>query len=423
MIRDSEDTALKSRPRDFTRNGALSPELLITILLEMVGDGGRRGYRHLLEQFWDHAEGRGISLPCDEPVSAAAFCKARRKLKPHAIRSLQHQVADEFGRLSEGRHLFKVRRILAVDGAKLSTQRSPELDGEFGTPSGGHCPQLLLSTLFDVIAEIPIDATVVPFKGSERDELLAMLPRIRKGDVVVLDRGYPSTEVISALIGHGADFVIRMPARSTYNAIETFLEFEGDDCRIILGEHPDSSPNVGQPIEVRAIRTTGEDGDPQVFISSLRRAEFTRTEILHLYRLRWEVELFYRLQKGDYIGHRQFHAKTPEGVRQEIYALHLYVTLTRHLMDDAAQAHGVQYHEISQKGAMLSFAHHLSQLLLVSDEQAADAALARILARIARTREPKRQGRSFPRVSLKPRPRWTPTGRWGSAKQIAAAGG
>ena len=63
---------------------------------------------------------------------------------------------------------------------------------------------------------------------------------------------------------------------------------------------------------MRAVRRNGPDGEPQVFLTSLPRSPFARTDILELYRRRWEVELFYRLEKGHYVvnvrrGYSWFH--------------------------------------------------------------------------------------------------------------------
>ena len=46
----------------------------------MVADGNRRGYRHLLDAFWDECASHHVLLPTERPVSAPAFCQARSKL-------------------------------------------------------------------------------------------------------------------------------------------------------------------------------------------------------------------------------------------------------------------------------------------------------------------------------------------------------
>ncbi len=167
------------------------------------------------------------------------------------------------------------------------------------------------------------------------------------------------------------------------------------------------------PIEVRAVRGTGPNGEVHVFLTSLARSHFSAQNVRQLYRMRWEVELFFRLEKGDYLGHGQFHARTPDGVRQEVYAMLLYVALTRHLMATASVVHRRPYQEVSQKGAILATSAYLVRLMLASEPRAARDWLRRLLTRISRLVEKKRPGRSFPRRSLKPPPRWGPAGRTG----------
>ena len=58
----------------------LTPDLLVVLLLFMVGDGHRRGYRHILDAFWDQCASHGVPLPTEKPVSASAFSQARGKL-------------------------------------------------------------------------------------------------------------------------------------------------------------------------------------------------------------------------------------------------------------------------------------------------------------------------------------------------------
>jgi len=80
-------------PRDFTRSGPLSPDLVTVLILYMVSDAGRRRYAHLLRAFWDEVAAHGIRLPCAEPVNATSFCEARHKITPTFFRELLYQVA------------------------------------------------------------------------------------------------------------------------------------------------------------------------------------------------------------------------------------------------------------------------------------------------------------------------------------------
>ncbi|MEE9391852.1 MAG: hypothetical protein V3W41_05025 [Planctomycetota bacterium] len=187
-----EDKIDDESRRDFSRNGPLSPRLLIVILLYLVTDAGRRGYKHLLDEFWDECEDFGLELPTEQAVSAAAFCKARKKLKPEVFRALLHEVVDGSQETHGPSYRWKGRTLLACDGSSISLQRSASSQDEFGGSSTGHCPQAMLSTLFDVHAKMLVDLTIARYAACERKELLKMLDRVRPGDVLLLDRGYTS---------------------------------------------------------------------------------------------------------------------------------------------------------------------------------------------------------------------------------------
>jgi hypothetical protein len=406
LIRNREASELKDTKAAFTREGPLQPELLITLLLFMVSDGNRRGYRHLLEAFWEEAKGQGLSLPTEDPVSAAAFCKVRQRLKGEAIRSLLREAVKVFDRNHGEAHRFHGRRCYAVDASKISLQRSPDLGKAFGGPPDSYVPQLMVTTLFDVMAKLPVDATISPYASSEREQLCFLVESLQPRDVVILDQGYPSYEVIECLISKGIDFVIRVPPVSSFPAVTTFVQSGGDDYRVVLCQTAE-----GKLVEVRAVRREGPDGKPQVFLTSLRRQEFSRSQILQLYGLRWEIELFFRLEKGSYLGHDQFHAKSPEGVRQEVFALLLLVALSRTFMAASATLTHVPYAHLSQKGALLAVSRCFTRLLLLQREDTARKLLLHLLERISKFPVKQRPGRSYPRRSFKPRPRWGAKGR------------
>ncbi len=49
----ASDPRPRHRQHDPSRDGVLSIELLITLLLFVVSEASRRGYRHLLDAFWE----------------------------------------------------------------------------------------------------------------------------------------------------------------------------------------------------------------------------------------------------------------------------------------------------------------------------------------------------------------------------------
>jgi DDE family transposase len=395
----------------FTRDGTLSPDLLISLLVYMAADGGRRGYQHLLDGFWDEAKANRVPLPTDDPVSSAAFCNARKRLGAAAVRQLLRDTSDAFDRAHGPRHRVHGRRVLAVDGCKISLQRAPELWDEFGGPSDGYVPQILVSVLFDVIAKIPVDATIAPYASDERAELSHLLTSTRDGDILVLDQGYPSYVMIDLLIEHSLDFVIRVPVVSGFPAVAEFVLSGQDEADIVLTPAPNNPAHLLKPRRLRAVRRLDPDGEPQVFLTTLPRSQFCHGDICDLYQRRWQIELFYRLEKSDYVGHRQFHAKYPEGVRQEVFAFLLFTAISRTLMAAASEASGASYERISQKSAILATARCLTVLLLEVEPHRVRQILAALLNRIAARLDPRPRHRACPRRSFTPRSRWGPHGR------------
>lgn len=383
----------------------------------MVSQGDRRGYRHILEEFWEEAESHGVPLKTPTPVSAAAFCKARRGIRPGLLRELLHRVARETDRDAESEELrWKGRRVFAVDGTKVTVRRSPELWQHFGSATGSHYPQATVSALSDVLTGVTHDVQLSPYASSERDALLELLPRLNAGDLIILDRGYPSFEVLDALHRSSIDFVIRVP-RNVWREVREFADGKDDDSswNMTLPRAKDGR-SIAQEIPLRLVRCARDEEDPVILITSLPVSEANRSEMDELYHLRWGIEETYKLRKGLYLNQRQMHSMTVEGVEQEILALHLFIGLARTMR--RAAAHQADEHplDLSQKGAMLCTGGSLVPLALacLSRPKAWIEVVTRVLARIARQIDRRRPGRAFPRRSFQPGQRWRPTGRNGT---------
>lgn len=378
----------------------------------MVGDANRRGYRHILDAFWDECSSHDVPLPTDEPVSAPAFCQAREKISTRMLRHVLHGASSRFSAAFQDQSTWRGRRVFAVDGSKFNLGRSKELDARFGRPSSGYFPQALVSALVNVASGLPHDVLIAPYASCERKLLLEHLDVLEAGDVVVLDRGYPSHAVLRTLLARKLDFLVRVPASHTFEAVEVFKQSGGDDYRVIIHPPKDASRDV-ESIELRAVRLRNGADEESFYLTSLRRSQLSKAAIAELYRLRWQAEELYKTQKSSYFDQRQFHARSALGVEQEILAQAIFVVIARFLMATAAHDVGAAYDDLSIKSAVLGVADYLTRICL-DDPLSAAAWLPRLLARIARTRDKRRPGRSCPRRSYKPGPRWGPSGRRGA---------
>ena len=88
-------------------------------------------------------------------------------------------------------------RTLAIDGTRLVLPNHPSVIDEFGHQQFGtkaDSPRSLAiaSMLYDVLNQVTIDAQIAPYVSSESDLLMQHLDKIKCGDLLLLDRGYPS---------------------------------------------------------------------------------------------------------------------------------------------------------------------------------------------------------------------------------------
>ncbi len=399
--------------RDFTRAGAFTPELLTTLLLYMVADGNRRGYGHLLEGFWDEARSQGLELPTEQALSGPSFCRAREKITPALLKQiLQTLASSELASDSLPEHRWNGRKIFAIDGSKVTLPPSEDLMNAFGTSADGHYPMALMSVLYDLGPGLPLDVEVSPYASSERDHLFEMLPSLEAGDVLIMDRGYPSHEVFRALADEGIDFLARVQTSNTFGVIEEMRDRGAVDESFVL-EVPRLAPEGWKELQLRFVRVPGPEGDDAFFFTSLPADEYPLEMIAELYRRRWGIEEYYKLHKSDSRGRGMLRSKSVGGIVQEIYAVTLFLAISRLLMSATAKADERDLDTVSQKAAVLAAADYLARVLLEPDRDRRLEELIHLLRRISRVREKPRPGRSYPRRSLRPISKWVASGRRG----------
>ncbi len=235
--------------------------------------------------------------------------------------------------------------VIAIDGSKYTLPATKELcehfDPETGleNPGKGHFPQSLVSTAYDVFRRIPVARTVMPMATSERQEAIKMVPMLPPG-LLLFDRGYPSYGFLLFLLkNYAGHFLFRCPAKQTFPALQRMLATPRKDQVIRLSPSakyaatvPPSERRKLQPIEIRAVVTTGPEGQTYVYLTDLLDKEaFPRAELSELYRRRWEVENHYRDEKVS-LEVEAFHSRSPDGIRQELFAAAIMTVIARVFM-------------------------------------------------------------------------------------------
>jgi len=159
------------------------------------------------------------------------------------------------------------------------------------------------------------------------------------------------------------------------------------------------------------MRLEAPDGAVSVLLTNLvdlRR--FPRATIIALYWRRWAVETHYRDEKT--LQHiEQFPSHTPDGIRQELFAILIGCVIARTLTALAVPSESIETAQSivrpQLKNALMSFAREAA-LLTPAHPEKAIAILQELLHAIRQVKyyQPKSQRLSRPRVNKQPANKW-----------------
>ena len=325
----------------FVRKRCFGPLQVALVNMTMIHEqcGYRRSLalvhaRHGEAVGWTSAGRGGVKAAAPD---AAAFCRARHKLAPEALKGLHGQMlASPLATAAQERWRWKGFRLVAGDGAWFLLPASPEVVSAWGRPKlaegkEAYQPQLLQVSLWDVGAVQPLAWVEAPCRGKgngERSLIFRLLDHLGTQDVLILDRGFPSRRLIHELISRGIKFIIRLSAggEKDWAEVSRFMAGRCNDADLAVEYlDPDCTPALSET--VRFVRRRDHDGADRVLVTNLMdRTQVTSDDLFMLYRRRWGIENAFLDLKIRYEG-EDFHGTTPALIRQEIDTLMLLMLL------------------------------------------------------------------------------------------------
>ena len=412
MVSVADDFDLKWQQR----KRVLNTLLIMLFIFRLVFSKNRQGYAITIAELWQQCRILEVSLPQPTPVAASAMCQARAKLDENVFKVLQVRILQHTERHGCD-SLWNGHRIFAVDGSKLNLPRQLIHSG-YRTPAEQvYHPQGLVSTLYGLQTQIPIDFDLAAH-GDERKMALAHLSCLGAGDVVVYDRGYYSYAMLYEHVARGLEVVFRM-RRNVGVVFDQFMTSVDTDQRVevcpshkskvkVREKHPDAECG---PIRVRLVKYTVAATTYTLATTLLDVRQYPIEELSNLYHARWGIEELYKISK-QLMAVEEFHGQTERGVKQELYAHFVLVTLTRlfanrsedgfNPLDDAEQKPEMQ---ANFKNSLLVVGRNIEALMLRQVEFLT-ATVNQILEGIGSCRQRKRTGRSYERRSRKPESTW-----------------
>jgi len=196
--------------------------------------------------------------------------------------------------------------------------------------------------LYDVLNQITVDAQLASYASSERDLLMQHLNKVKKGDMLLLDRGYPCFWLLFLLKAKGIEFCVRLKddwwlkvkdftQSAEKERIVTFTLPKKDSKK--LADFPDMQDST---ITCRLIKIELAGGEKEILCTSLIDSQkYEYEEFDSLYHYRWNEEEAYKLLKSR-IELENFSGKTAQAVKQDFHAKVFLMTLC------AAYAHPIE---------------------------------------------------------------------------------
>ncbi len=307
----------------FTRNRKLNLKTLLVFLTRGVTSSLQRE----LDLFHKEIMGSDFNI---RAVTKGGFTQARAKLKHEAFIEMNENVLNTF--YEQAPYLtWNGRRLVAADGTTLVLPKHKTVIEEFGQHSFGpkaDRPKSLASVsfLYDPLNLMTLDAQVAPYGTSERELLYQHLEKVKAGDLLLLDRGYPSRGLFFLLKAKGIEFCVRMK-EDWWLPVQEF-RVSGEKQRVVKFKLPkkdkvllqDYPEMLGQEISCRLLRVDLENGETEILCASLvEENKYTQQDFARLYHHRWNQEEGYKLFKAR-VEVENFSGKTALAIKQDFFA-------------------------------------------------------------------------------------------------------
>jgi hypothetical protein len=286
--------------------------------------------------------------------TTGAISQARQRLGEDPLRVLFERVAVPMAEPGTKGAWFHGWRVMAVDGVMLDVPDTPDNDAVFGRMSHkgrpDAFPQVRIVGLGECGTHAMVAAAFDSWRVYERELFERILDEgLEPGMLVLADRGYYSYEMWCKALNAGAELVWRVKGGVELPVVQRLAD--GSYRSYLLPAQVKAAFKQGKSLrraqqlrrEVRVVQymVTNRDGAQEVIrlVTSIVDHELApAAELAALYAQRWEFELTLdEVETHQMSASRVLRSKTPELVRQEVWALLLTHYAVREFMHEAAE--------------------------------------------------------------------------------------
>lgn len=351
-------------------------------------------------------------------VTKGAFSQARSKLNEWGFQRLNVVARNSFYE-NAPYHVWNNKRVLSTDGTRLQLPKHKTIIEEFGEHGFGPKADskrslATASILYDPLNQIVLDGQLGAYKSDERELLLGHLAHMKRGDLLLLDRGYPCIWLFFLLQAKGIDYCVRIK-EDWWLEVKKFTDSKASES-ICYYELPKKDydklsryPKIRtQKIACRLIRIELPNGEIEILCTSLtNKKKYVYESFAELYHYRWNEEEAFKLLKSR-IELERFSGKTARAVKQDFHAKLFLMTLCSAYAHPIEEKVREEYKQDEQRkfeqkiNRTNALAVTKSILINILIKKTYAIALKAFDALVYKTREIIRPGRSNPR-NIKPK--------------------
>ena len=331
------------------RKRSLPARLVVYFTLAMwlfAGQGYDTVLRNLVEGLaWTRAGWGGWQVP-----STGSITKARARLGARPLELLFRAVAGPVGDPATPGVCWRGLRLVSVDGTSLEVPDSDDNSAQFGRPTGtddhqGAYPQITLVALAECGTRALIDAAFGGYTTGEQDLARALAPSMTADMLVLADRNFPGGPMWTAATSRGAQLLWRVKTNQFGLPVDQALP-DGTYLSSFISGKGKARIRVRMRVihyTVMTTDTTAGEQTTEVFclVTTLLDPQAApAAQLAELYHQRWQIEtLFGAIKTTQRGGATQIlRSHSPQGVRQEIWAMLCVYQALRSLMATTAQA-------------------------------------------------------------------------------------
>lgn len=351
--------------------------------------------------------------------NTSAYCQARARLRLDWLLGLSRRLVCTIEEKAADLGAWLGHRIVIVDGSSSSTADTAANQREWPQPSrqkqGCGFPVVRFVALFSLATGAVLECALGSLHVSERELFRRLWRHLRRGDVILSDKGFGSFGEFYFLAYYGVHCVTRLNARRS-TGIRPLKNLGKGDCLVEWvrsGQSPDwiepgvwkSLPKtmvvrqITYDVEIRGFRTK----KITLVTTLLDEVAYQTAAFAELYLRRWKAELWLRDLKTT-MGMDILATKSPDMVRKEMAVHAIAYNLIRALILEARQKYEFDSERVSFKGCV-NLVHTWAPVIAMSptaekQQDLLEALLYYISKQIVRGRP----GRCEPRA-LKRRPK------------------